>query len=250
MSGEVCSTESVYIGWDVGAWNCDRNPESRDAVAILDSGLRIIGNPWRGNLRESINEAASTRDFLSKLFKLCESSLPNKGQVVLAIDTPLGVSKEFIELVSNLRAVEKVQAHSRNPYLFRHTERLLFERGYSPLSPVLHMIGCQSTKGMHVLAKFARTMQKCGVWTDGDTLRIIEAYPSACGHSEVLQKLRSRCKHVALGHSDKEDALTCALIAYLFAEHQDSLSSPTSEIPESEGWIWVPADAKSREAAL
>lgn len=40
-----------YIGWDVGAWNCDRNAASRDAIVILDAARRVIGTPGRGNLR-------------------------------------------------------------------------------------------------------------------------------------------------------------------------------------------------------
>lgn len=25
-----------FIGWDVGAWDCDKNSNSRDAILILD----------------------------------------------------------------------------------------------------------------------------------------------------------------------------------------------------------------------
>lgn len=41
-----------YIGWDVGAWNGDRNAASRDAIVILDAARRVIGTRGRGNLRE------------------------------------------------------------------------------------------------------------------------------------------------------------------------------------------------------
>jgi hypothetical protein len=50
---------SFCIGWDVGGWNCDRNPSSRDAIAIIDSGLAILGQPWRGTLRECIKTQTS-----------------------------------------------------------------------------------------------------------------------------------------------------------------------------------------------
>jgi hypothetical protein len=47
---------TLYIGWDVGGWNCDKNNKSRDALVILDADLKLIGKPWRGNLRTTINE--------------------------------------------------------------------------------------------------------------------------------------------------------------------------------------------------
>ncbi|MCO6429104.1 hypothetical protein [Nitrosomonas communis] len=39
---------------------------------------------------------------------------------------------------------------------------------------------------------------------------------------------------------DKEDALTCALIAYLYAVQRQLLAAPASDIPLSEGWVWIP----------
>ena len=41
---------SFFIGWDVGGWNCDNIPNSRDAIVILDNNLVIVGQPWWGNL--------------------------------------------------------------------------------------------------------------------------------------------------------------------------------------------------------
>ena len=29
----TASTAPIFIGWDVGGWNCDKNPVSRDALA-------------------------------------------------------------------------------------------------------------------------------------------------------------------------------------------------------------------------
>jgi hypothetical protein len=48
------------VGWDVGAWNCDKNPNSRDALVVLDEAGQCAGKPWRGNLRTHINAAADT----------------------------------------------------------------------------------------------------------------------------------------------------------------------------------------------
>jgi hypothetical protein len=34
--------KSFSIGWDVGAWNYDKNSKSRDAIVILDETLAIV----------------------------------------------------------------------------------------------------------------------------------------------------------------------------------------------------------------
>jgi hypothetical protein len=247
MSGTPQPT-SFFIGWDVGGWNCDKNSKSRDAIVILDSNLSIVGQPWRGNLRTSINEAATTGDWIGKLFSLCAADQSIASvQATLAIDTPLGFSKAFAGLVTELQRVESVGDWNTNPYLFRHTELYLFQQGLAPLSAIKDMIGSQATKGMHVLAKFAPDSKSCGVWTGGSLLTAIEAYPASCKRSATIQKLRST--YSSLGHEDKEDALTCALIAYLFAQRREALDSPGDAVPSDEGWIWVPRDTFVQEHA-
>ncbi len=233
---------AFYIGWDVGGWNCDRNSKSRDAVVILDGGLSIVGASWRGNLRPSINAAGTGREWIRALFSLCATGPPcDKADIVLAIDTPLGFSESFVGLVSGLKYGEPIGDSHSNPYLYRETERHLFRHGLRPLSAVKDMIGSQATKGMHVLAKFAPEVVACGVWSDGATLRVIEAYPSGCKGSATVARLRG--PFPALGHEDEEDALTCALIAYLFARRPGVLDAPSGEVPTTEGWVWVPRDA-------
>jgi hypothetical protein len=234
-------TQSFFIGWDVGGWNCDKNGKSRDALVILDAGLNIIGKPWRGNLRAAINEAADSTGWISKLFALCKvSTLSGRPQITLAIDTPLGFSEEFTRLVTQRIHAGEVGNSATNPYLFRHTERFLFEHGLTPLSAIKDMIGSQATKGMHVLAKFAPQTLRCGVWTDGARLTAIEAYPSACKASATIQGLQRPFGKLA--HDDLDDALTCALLGYLFDSHPDKLVSPGASVPASEGWVWVPQD--------
>lgn len=241
MSGASQPT-AFFVGWDVGGWNCDKNTKSRDALVILDAALDIVGKPWRGNLRSHINSATTSGDWIRALFSLCHAEPPgDTAQVTLAIDTPLGFSEAFMHLTTELRHVEPVESSDTNPYLFRQTERFLFQNGLTPLSAIKDMIGSQATKGMHVLAKFAPHPISCGVWTDGTTFTALEAYPSACKRSATIQTLRQR--YAPLGHDDEEDALTCALIASLFAQQRETLASPSDAIPLSEGWIWVPSDA-------
>lgn len=237
----------VSIGWDVGGWNCDHNPKSRDAVILLDGKLGVMGKAWRGNLRAAINAADNAGDFIAELFGLCNAgSPPAQGAVTLAIDTPLGFPREFIELVSQGSAAQTIGASASNPYLFRQTERHLFGLGLTPLSAVKDMIGSQATKALHLLARVARQRAGCGVWTDGERLTVIEAYPSACRPSAGMADLRRRVEHAPFGHPDEEDALTCALTAYLFARQPEMLTPPGADVPESEGWIWAPKDIDCR----
>ncbi len=230
---------SFFIGWDVGGWNCDKNSKSRDAIVILDGTKAILGKPWRGNLRECIAASRGTSDWLRALFEKCNAQYPAPPpSITMAIDAPLGFSDEFVSLITRRGFVEPDETSGRNRYLFRHTERHLFERKVRPLSAIKDMIGSQATKGMHAIAKFASKVESCGVWTDGDAFRAIETYPAAChGTKPVTEFLTSR---PPLGHADKDDARICALIAFLFANKPDRLAAPTAEVPVGEGWIWIP----------
>jgi len=251
-----------FIGWDVGGWNCDKNRESRDALVILDAERQLVGTPWRGNLRKSINEAATARDWLRKIFGYCQADFPEHNlHAVLAIDTPLGFSEAFRRLITRREYAESVEQSNTNVYLFRATERYLFDHGLAPLSPVKDMIGSQATKGMHVLAKFAPQVTQCGVWSDGDCLTAIEAYPSACKTSAFIQNWLlpyvigervdppGRLWIEAIDHQDKRDALICALIAHAFVFSLSALTAPLASIDSAEGWIWVPKDALQTDRA-
>lgn len=245
MSG-VLQPSSFFIGWDVGAWHCKTRGESCDAIVILDSNLVSVGPPWRGNLREYINEATTSTDLICKLFALCDAKPPAGAfHITLAIDTPLGFSEAFLGLVTGLVCVERLDDFRSNPYLFRRTERYLYEQGLKPLSAVQDQIGSQATKGMHVLGKFAPKRQSCGVWTDGGSLTAIEAYPSACKTSATIKGLQQ--PFGKFDYDDIDDALTCALLAYLFAVRAEDLEAPTDSVPDSEGWIWVPKDGLQQQ---
>ena len=235
----------------MGGWNCDKNGKSRDAFVILDAALQIVGKPWRGNLRTTINVATGSEAFIHALVALCgapvglaleaEATQPPAPRVTLAIDTPRGFSQAFMGLVTGLQCVEPVAQSSSNPYLFRRTERFLCEHGLTPLSAVKDMIGSQATKGMHVLAKFAPQIESCGVWTDGHGFRVIETYPTACRKTPAVLTRLTGCE--SLGHDDKDDARVCAVVASLFAKDRSCLENPPPDVPDREGWIWVPKPA-------
>ena len=90
---------------------------------------------------------------------------------------------------------------------------------------------------MHVLAKFAPMIESCGVWTDGKGFRAIETYPTACRNTQRVNQLLEG--HLPLGHDDKDDARVCAVVAHLFATELGTLEAPGTNVPSSEGWIWV-----------
>lgn len=262
---------ALYIGWDVGGWNCDKNNKSRDALVILDDQRQLLGTPWRGNLRHTINEAETSQQWLTMLLELCKveewviAALSNT-EVVLAIDTPLGFSQQFQNLLNGKAVSEYIGSSAVNPYLFRHTERFLFENGLTPLSAIKDMIGSQATKGMHVLAKYAPHILSTGVWGDGNNLTAIEAYPSACKTSATVEELlkpfiyaiKDTGKPIktiwdgaefikGINHEDKRDALLCALIAWLYRNNPQELAQPDENVPHSEGWIYVPQDSLNKD---
>lgn len=248
----LTDTCSLFIGWDVGGWNCDANPKSRDALVVVDNNRRLVGKPWRGNLRETINRSHDTADFLGNVLSLCQIQAPAPNRrVLLAIDTPLGFSRPFIDLIVAGKSVDHVGTAATNPYLHRQTEHFLFRMGLSPLSPIKDMIGSQATKGMHVLSRFASIRVSCGVWTDGDSLTVIEAYPSACRTSQLMNELKGLGQSEALStdnqavvfsHADEADALICALTAWLFQWRPDCLAHPPPCIDPVEGWVFAPQD--------
>lgn len=254
MTERQHTEDTFFIGWDVGGWNCDRNRLSRDAIVVLNADLSIVGTPWRGNLREAINQSDTTAAFIRSLFALCGAPLLREApSVTLAIDAPLGFSVAFTRLIQGLGGVdESVGSNATNPYLHRQSELRLFKLGHRPLSPVKDMIGSQATKAMHVVAKFAPKVRECGVWCKGKSLTVIEAYPAPCKKSESLGELRPRVNGPTFDHDDLHDALTCALVAYLFARERSALAPPDKDIPTSEGWIWVPRDVlpRSTESAV
>lgn len=224
-------SKTYYIGWDVGGWSCDKNQNSRDAIVILNEKAEKVGHPWRGNLKALLNEADTCNDLAQGLFQKCKVNSYNKeASLVLAIDTPLAYSKSFIELIAKGKINEDaINVHNENPYLFRRTERFLFENGFRPLSAVQDMLGSQSTKGIHFLAKFGLSITETGVWKK-ENLTVIETYPT--------RNREAFGEHYLEGNKDIQDACICARVAYTFSNAPDQLYAPHENVPKEEGWIW------------
>jgi hypothetical protein len=65
----------LFVGWDVGAWNCDNNRRSRDALCVLafqDSEPAVVRNPWRKNVRDGLvrHEGSALVDALLQLVQV------------------------------------------------------------------------------------------------------------------------------------------------------------------------------------
>ncbi|MEL4252198.1 hypothetical protein AAEH72_14410 [Shewanella xiamenensis] len=256
----MTAPQAWYIGWDVGAWNCEKNANSRDALVVLNPKGELVGEPWRGNLRDTIAAAASYSDWLRTVAKLCQLDDANKAvfatqNVVMAIDTPLGFSNGLLQLLKGEAIATPFTASYDNPYLYRHTERELFAHGFSPLSAVKDMIGSQATKGLHLLRKFGFTPSPNGIWQLNQSSQnqyqhsALESYPTVLKTSSSvaqyieqlhIEQLRSQTNFNSW-HQDIQDAAYCAIAALLYQQQPNTMGPPTEDVT-TEGWIYLPKE--------
>lgn len=251
------------IGWDVGAWHCDKG-RSRDTVCVLrhngTGAVEPVGDVQRGNLRDVINGPGGP----NLVYRLLEwKGLPvgdRDADITIAIDTPLGWPKAFTDLLKGKSLEDEIpERKARNPLLLRETERLLWKQGPSePLSAVQDMIGSQSTKGLQFLHRAGFQRQRKGNWSldlePGRKATAIETYPSPAKIAPMVQRIFSKLRWSALPEklpasaiSDSEDALLCAIVAFLYDRQLQDLEAPKEDPPQGEGWIWLPSMARPRK---
>ncbi len=260
-----------YIGWDVGAWHCDYNPNSRDAIYTLKDEETIASiKPFWGNLKDVILNESDVLSFLNSLYKEENFAFVTDDHITLAIDTPLGFPKAFRELIEERKVLfenskgPKNFKYQENPYLFRKTERYLaanFKKegeSVQPLSAVQHMIGAQATKGMHFLKHFNFECKSTGIWESGN-VKAIEVYPATCTleHNKydnpkricVFRKNQGlrEVDFYKAAKDDIKDAYIAARLAQDFEKYQldahmqeqVDFYEPCEDVPMEEGWIWV-----------
>jgi len=254
--------EKYYIGWDVGAWHCeDTGKGSKDAITILDANRHLIGSIWEGNLTEVIrktvieNEAKRTSFFIEEIFSLCEAKAEYKkdASFCIAIDTPLGWTKSFLELLTmwsynknnDVLNIGNMRTKNENRLLTRETENLLG----GALSAIQDQIGSQSTKAMYLLSSFKPSRPFTGVWkTESPKLTIIETYPAPCMRSlDFIQHMENIIQNKeTIFSADKFDSLICANLAWCFGNpptptlQSVQIGSPVAGIDPAEGWIFTP----------
>lgn len=243
-----------FIGWDVGAWHCDKG-DSRDALVILNHQGKLLGKPWRGNLRSCIAQSEILNQWLHVVSGLCGLQLPSQAvleqhSVTIAIDTPLGFSNDFAALLTGSATTKLFSKFSENPYLYRETELLLFQHGFGPLSAVKDMIGSQATKGLHFLRKFSFTPTPSGIWQLSQTgqnhnqHRAFESYPTVLKTSalvsQYIEQLHTQT-NFGSWHQDSQDAAYCAIAALLQTQQPELMAAPDKDI-STESWIYVPKE--------
>lgn len=252
-----------YVGWDVGAWHCDTNPASRDALVVLadgPDGLLPVGRPFWGNLREDLSHHRGPA-LAAALLARCAIPL-TAAPLTIAIDTPLGWPVAAIDLLAAGEAIAVPAASQDDPYLFRATERLLFAHGHRPLSAVRDMIGSQSLKGIHAVRCFGAQQERLGVWTlrtEHLQVELIETYPAPYaklptarqdGQLKVLLDGTIPPRDSLACRQDTRDAVFCAWLAWSFVHAQERLLAPGAGTPAGEGWIWLPREVYDRSAVL
>lgn len=251
---------TLCLGWDVGGWHSDHNANSRDAIVILNGNAELVGmidKNGKGGLAQRFREVSPAEEHYWS--KICagsgaEDALLSADRLVVAIDTPLGFSKEFIDLIANGNVSSIPQTSAEHPYLFRATERHLARNGSAPLSPIKDMIGSQATKGIHVRLGQTPKVLSPGVWQGQhghQTITIIEAYPTVARKcADVMNRFSTLVAQAAdrpsstsqtfgLDVNDLTDAAMCAIIAWMFAFTPGELAHPEEGVGE-EGWIFVP----------
>lgn len=242
---------ALFVGWDVGAWNCDRNRESRDALCVLeerDDLPAVVGTPSWGNLRPLLvsHRGAALVDQLLRAAGV--EAVPGQ-EVTIAIDAALGWPRAMLELATAGKIVAVPDKADSNPYLFRAQDRALFQKGLRPLSAVRDMIGSQSTKGIHFLSAAELSRTSVGVWRRDGTVAV-ETYPAAAGRNTELESLAAKLMNTVVGKAkshgdawqkDVRDAVRCALVARLHHREPQRLQSPGTDADAAEGWIWLPA---------
>ena len=77
----------------VGDRNCGNNPNSRNAIAIPNNNLVIVGHSWWGNLQACIATAITTGGLAQGIVRNVQGRISSEAVALkMLIDTPLGFS--------------------------------------------------------------------------------------------------------------------------------------------------------------
>ena len=228
---ETMST--YYVGWDVGAWHCEKNTKSKDCFCLLDeNGCAIL--PYnRSCVSDEILQKECFLDFIRTIFP--RQTFSKCDEFIIGIDAVFCWPKNFVSLI-NAKGPKDItykptgwEGAINNEILFRKTEYIIAHK-HKPLSAVQGQIGSQSTKVIYFLKKYGFKVDSSspGVWKSGKAIAI-ETYPAILDSGD---------------HDDVTDAKLCAKLARVFHVMPAKLISPETEeekeAAKEEGWIWVP----------
>ena len=223
---------TYYVGWDVGAWYCDKNAHSRDAIVVLNENKNIVAS-WRGVVRRELKKN-NIHEFLNEFFCSPNRQFYAKDNFVFAIDAVFSFPYGVTELLAGKNYILDAEAWDegksiQNSLLFRYTERFVSDKERKPLSVIQDSIGSQSTKVIYFLRHFQFKQENVGIWETMNGNIAIETYPSVVGEKG----------------NDIDDAEICANLAWQFRHDKSSLYQPDNETKhletiKKEGWIWFP----------
>ena len=236
-----------YVGWDVGAWHCDKNINSRDAIVIQEENSNEVFL-FYGNVKNFFS-AKNLDDFFKVIFP--DRIATGKNEYNIAVDAVLGWPEEFIALITGkkkkINTTELPISKRENHFLLRECERELYDEDIQPLSAVQDMLGSQSTKVLFFLHKFDFCNQE-GVWTK-DNSKVYETYPTIIAkrlgnlpqvtqfYHQVSRKsgiISQVYKPQQVERQDFKDALLA------LAAIKKGFQVPERSINKIEGWIWLP----------
>lgn len=234
-----------FIGWDVGAWHCEKNQKSKDCICVIEAGSNKVVMEKRKCIRNQFNDCKTVYDFLNKYFDdktSLKTSFSSDDTMIFAIDAvfrwPIGIQQLFCDTLPEFPESGAI----KNVMLYRYTERFVSDI-HKPRSAVQDMIGSQSTKIMYFLQKYEfKQGEELGVWeTNEGKIKAIETYPAVLGGQKE--------------HTDNNDSELCAELAQKFDKDKDLLCCPENqdeenwELIQKEGWIWFPKDRQQNLAA-
>ena len=152
---------TYYVGWDVGAWHCDHNRKSQDALFISDKLNKQLC------IRDQFNKE-TIEDFLNECLDNT-SKFTDEDSFYFAIDAVFSWPKAVLDLLNEAIAKEAIpEKFSTNPFLFRYTEQEISRKlKKQPQSVVQNQIGSQSTKIIFFLKRYnfqRESFENLGVW--------------------------------------------------------------------------------------
>ena len=188
-------SNTYYIGWDVGAWNCPSPKfaaQSQDCITVLDDKEKLIW-AWMGNVSSKI--CGSFLDFINGLAtdKADNIIVKKEDKIIVAIDASLGLPQNAVTIANlgdtatQVPAVieQKDLSRANNPMIYRYTEQWIDKnvfdnKGNPPLSAIQNQIGSQATKALYALKRMGFTWNNTEYIWSTENIKAIETYPTAC----------------------------------------------------------------------
>lgn len=247
----------VSIGFDCAGWRGKKNAFS----ALIFSNGKFNWKP------PQTLEVPNDPGYFS-YEKLCkELDLPRSNdKVLIAIDAPLGVPKDFIPFFKKPFNIGKPESGIENPVAYRYTDRHINRfSGKAPLS-ILDKMGINVTVALSHVAEWKKNGFKViGPKSVQSKNQIIEVYPGTIrqtshtiktqirnllillNDSSILDNYGYYLKEEGVKKSDKLDSALCAILGMSFLVNESRLPRLDKNIPLEfsrnssylkEGWIY------------